>query len=77
MPVSPARAAAFDILLRVEQADAYASELLHSSHCAELSAIGFGHVDDIGSERLAVRFYPEAERSAPARGGHIMHAAAI
>ena len=44
---------------------------------AELSAIGFGHVDDIGPERLAARFYPEAERSAPARGGHIMHAAAI
>jgi 16S rRNA (cytosine967-C5)-methyltransferase len=30
MPVSPARAAVFDILLRVEQQDAYASELLHS-----------------------------------------------
>jgi methyltransferase (TIGR00027 family) len=45
--------------------------------CAELSAIGFGHVDDIGPERLAARFFPEVERSAPARGGHIMHAAAI
>jgi methyltransferase (TIGR00027 family) len=44
---------------------------------AELSAIGFGHVDDIGPERLAARFFPEAERSAPARGGHIMHAAAV
>jgi len=44
---------------------------------AELSAIGFGHVDDIGPERLAARFFPEAERSAPTRGGHIMHAAAI
>lgn len=30
MPVSPARAAAFHILLRVETQDAYASELLHS-----------------------------------------------
>ena len=30
MPISPARAVAFDILLRVEQHDAYASELLHS-----------------------------------------------
>jgi methyltransferase (TIGR00027 family) len=44
---------------------------------AELSAIGFGHVDDIGPERLAARFFPEAERSATARGGHIMHAAVI
>ena len=37
MPVSAARAAAFDILLRVEQQDAYASELLHSERLANLS----------------------------------------
>src|ERR1017187_3197926 len=50
MPVSPARAAAFDILLRVEQQDAYASELLHSERLDKLSiadrrlttAIGMG-----------------------------------
>ncbi len=36
MPTSPARAAAFDILLRVERADAYASELLHASRYAKL-----------------------------------------
>jgi 16S rRNA (cytosine967-C5)-methyltransferase len=36
MSASPARAAAFDILLRVEQEESYASELLHSRHCAEL-----------------------------------------
>jgi 16S rRNA (cytosine967-C5)-methyltransferase len=30
MPISPARIAAFDILLRVSQQDAFASELLHS-----------------------------------------------
>ena len=36
--VSPARAAAFDILLRVERHGAYASELLHSSRYQELSA---------------------------------------
>jgi methyltransferase (TIGR00027 family) len=44
---------------------------------AELSAIGFGHVDDVGPERLAARFFPEGERSAPTRGGHVMHAAAV
>jgi len=38
MPVSPARAAAFDILLRVEEQDAYASELLHSQRLHKLSA---------------------------------------
>ncbi len=38
MPVSPARAAAFDILLRVDQHDAYASELLHSRQYAKLSS---------------------------------------
>jgi 16S rRNA (cytosine967-C5)-methyltransferase len=37
MPVSPARAAAFDILLRVERDSSYASELLHSKSHAELS----------------------------------------
>ncbi len=30
MPISPARAAAFDILLRIERESSYASELLHS-----------------------------------------------
>jgi 16S rRNA (cytosine967-C5)-methyltransferase len=39
MPVSPARAAAFDVLLRVEEQDAYASELLHSDRCAKLSGL--------------------------------------
>jgi 16S rRNA (cytosine967-C5)-methyltransferase len=37
MSVSPARAAAFDILLRVERESAYASELLHSPAHARLS----------------------------------------
>jgi 16S rRNA (cytosine967-C5)-methyltransferase len=42
MPVSPARAAAFDILLRVETQDSYAAELLHSELCAHLSAADQG-----------------------------------
>ena len=37
LAVSPARAAAFDILLRVERDSAYCSELLHSAHYARLS----------------------------------------
>jgi len=37
MPATAARAAAFAILLRVEQEDAYASELLHSARAAKLS----------------------------------------
>ena len=37
MPVSPARAAAFDILLRVERESSYASELLHAPAHADLS----------------------------------------
>jgi 16S rRNA (cytosine967-C5)-methyltransferase len=37
MPVSPARAAAFEILLRIESTHAYASELLHSPRSAKLS----------------------------------------
>jgi 16S rRNA (cytosine967-C5)-methyltransferase len=42
MPVSPARATAFDILLKVEQADAYASDLLHSFHGKKLSQADHG-----------------------------------
>lgn len=42
MPVSPARAAAFDILLRVESEDSYASELLHSSQYQKLSSQDHG-----------------------------------
>jgi 16S rRNA (cytosine967-C5)-methyltransferase len=38
MPVSPARAAAFDILLRVDQQNAYAGELLHSPRVDKLSS---------------------------------------
>jgi len=37
MAVSPARAAAFEILLRVERDQSYASELLHSARMAKLS----------------------------------------
>jgi len=36
MPISPARVAAFDILLRVDQQDAYAGELLHSERPGRL-----------------------------------------
>src|ERR1700675_1479379 len=42
MPVSAARTAAFDILLRVEQENSYASELLHSSRCVELASADHG-----------------------------------
>ena len=38
MPISPARVAAFEILLRVDQKDAFASELLHSSVYQKLPA---------------------------------------
>jgi 16S rRNA (cytosine967-C5)-methyltransferase len=39
MPVSPARTAAFDVLLRVEEQGAFASELLHSGLCEQLTAL--------------------------------------
>src|SRR5579862_2810061 len=42
MATSPARVAAFDILLRIEQQHAYASELLHSSQYAKLSPADHG-----------------------------------
>ncbi|MGB9203293.1 MAG: 16S rRNA (cytosine(967)-C(5))-methyltransferase RsmB [Terriglobales bacterium] len=42
MPVSPARAAAFEILLRVEREHSYASELLHSASLTKLSSRDHG-----------------------------------
>jgi O-methyltransferase involved in polyketide biosynthesis len=45
--------------------------------CAKMRASGFRNVDDIGPERIAARFFPQAERSAPARGGHIMHTSTV
>ncbi len=42
MPISPARTVAFDILLRVQQQDAFASELLHSDRLNSLSAVDRG-----------------------------------
>jgi len=42
MPVTPARAAAFEILLRVDRDNSYASELLHSDRNAKLSPTDHG-----------------------------------
>ncbi len=42
MPISPARIAAFEILLRVEREDSYASELLHASRYSKLSIADHG-----------------------------------
>ena len=42
MPISPARSAAFDILLRVDRQNAYASELLHSGRWEHLSSADRG-----------------------------------
>jgi len=47
MPVSPARAAAFEILMRIETTDAYASELLHSARFAKLSAADHGLLTEL------------------------------
>ena len=47
MPVSPARAAAFEILLRIETTDSYASELLHSSRFAKLSPADHGLLTEL------------------------------
>jgi len=42
MAVSPARAVALEILLRVEREDSYAAELLHSARLSKLSARDHG-----------------------------------
>jgi 16S rRNA (cytosine967-C5)-methyltransferase len=47
MPASPARSAAFQILLRVSQQDSYSSELLHSDLLRDLSAADRGLCTEI------------------------------
>src|SRR5258706_9586278 len=47
MTVTAARAAAFEILLRIETTDAYASELLHSSRFAKLSPTDHGLLTEL------------------------------
>lgn len=47
MGVSPARAAAFEILMRIETTDAYASEMLHSGRFAKLSPADHGLLTEL------------------------------
>jgi 16S rRNA (cytosine967-C5)-methyltransferase len=61
MSTSPARAAAFDVLLRIEQQDAYASELLHSSQYAKLSLADHGLTTELVMGVLRWRSLLDAE----------------
>lgn len=72
MAVSPARAAAFEILLQVEREDSYADELLHSASLAQLSSRDHGLATELVmgvlrwqsllDERLAVASSQKIER---------------
>jgi len=57
MSISPARTAAFDILLRIEQQDAYASELLHSGPHAKLSPANHAAAVDLARIPERIRGY--------------------
>jgi 16S rRNA (cytosine967-C5)-methyltransferase len=66
MPISPARIAAFDIVLRVQREDSYASELLHSSRYADLSTADHGLATELVMGVLRWRSFLDekiAERS--------------
>ena len=63
MSTSPARAAAFDVLLRIEQQDAYASELLHSNQYAKLSPADHGLATELVMGVLRWRSLLDAEIS--------------
>lgn len=47
MSISPARAAAFEILLRIDTTDAYASEMLHSSRWTKVSPADHGLLTEL------------------------------
>src|SRR5580765_21776 len=61
MSTSPARATAFDVLLRIEQQDAYSSELLHSSQYAKLSSADHGLATELVMGVLRWRSVLDAE----------------
>ena len=61
MSISPARTAAFDILLCIEQQDAYASELLHSGRYARLSPADHGLATELVMGVLRWRSLLDAE----------------
>jgi 16S rRNA (cytosine967-C5)-methyltransferase len=61
MAISPARAAAYDALLRIEQRGAYASELLHSSRYAKLSPADHGLTTELVMGVLRWRSLLDAE----------------
>src|SRR5258708_1277468 len=65
MAVSPARAVAFDILLRIERDDSYATELLHSAALVELSSRDHGLATELVMGVLRWRSLLDA-RLAPA-----------
>lgn len=65
MPVSPARAAAYEILLQVERASSFASELLHSSKYVSLSKRDHGLANELvlGTLRWRSRLDEELEEA--------------
>jgi 16S rRNA (cytosine967-C5)-methyltransferase len=65
MPISPARAAAFDILLRVERESSYASDLLHSAPYDHLSTPDHGLTTELvmGALRWRSRLDDEIARA--------------
>jgi methyltransferase (TIGR00027 family) len=44
---------------------------------ARLEKLGFKSIDDLGPRQIAARYFPERAGSAPATGGHLLHAATV
>src|SRR5438132_8636080 len=61
MAISPARVAAFEILLRVERENGYSSELLHSARYSKLSPTDHGLTMELVMGFLRWRRLLEAE----------------
>jgi hypothetical protein len=41
---------------------------------AELMALGFTEIEDLGPAQIAARYFPNWQGTAPARGGHVVRA---
>src|SRR5947207_15941942 len=61
MAISPARVAAFEILLRVERENGYSSELLHSARYSKLSPADHGLTMELVMGVLRWRSFLDAE----------------
>jgi methyltransferase (TIGR00027 family) len=54
--------------------EAWVSYFESDALAAEITAMGFTEIEDVGPPQIATRYFPQRVGSAPAKGGHIVRA---